>query len=170
MATAGSGGSQEVAGNGANDSGTGDVVLGIFVMLLCVAFLLGTIGLPDSPYEPLGPASFPRGIAVILAILAALVLLRGARRRGTRAGGARPTWSKGATLAVATYGLTILFGLALSSGWIGYRIGSIVFLLAATMLLAGARRGMLPIALALAVVLGLGTHFVFTSIFVVDLP
>lgn len=162
--------SQGAGKNEVADGGTGDVVLGVFVMLLCLAFLVGSIGLPDSPYEPLGPASFPRGIAVILALLAALVLARGARRRSIGATGAGLTWSRGASLAVGTYALTILFGLALSSGWIGYRISSIVFVFVATMLLASARKSMVPIALALAIVLGLGTHFVFTSIFVVDLP
>jgi len=147
-----------------------DVALGLLVLLLCGAILAASVGLPGSPYEPLGPASFPQGVAAVMAILALVVLGQGVRR--LRAGGRRAPAvpGGGAWLAAGSYGLSVLFILAMSQGLVGYRAGSVLYVVAMGVLLTRVNPRAVPIVLLLALILGLGTHYVFTRVFVVDLP
>jgi hypothetical protein len=73
-------------------------------------------------------------------------------------------------LALATAGLTVLFVAVMNLGWLGFRWAAVAYLFALMMVLARGRLRMAPVAAAIALVLGIGLHLVFTRFFYIDLP
>ncbi len=137
-----------------------------------------SIGLPPPMLEPVGPAAFPLWAGLVLVVLSIAAAVQTARGRS---GSANPE-SEGAPapdapaarprrdLAAAAAGLTVLYVLAMEWQVLGFRWASVLFVFAFIMVLAGRRVRMLPVALGVALVLGVGLHWIFTGFFYIDLP
>ena len=83
------------------------------------------------------------------------------RRIGNRRGLAR---------VIVCLGLTAAFAFSLGSGWPGFRATTIVFVVGVGVVLSRARRATLPTLGVVALSMGFGAHYLFTRVFVIDLP
>lgn len=73
-------------------------------------------------------------------------------------------------MAVLILGLTVLYVSALASGRLGFRPATVLYVFATGAALTRLRWRSLPVLTALALGLGFGLHYLFTQVFVVDLP
>lgn len=142
------------------------IALGLFLIAISILVFVDTASLPGGVYEPLGPAAFPRFVAVVIGLLSLPLLFVG-RSAGESEDGSELRQD----LAVAGLALTVGYIILLSFD-LDYRPVTIIYAAAMGFLLSPQsnrlRAGI--VALALGAVLGLGLHFLMTSVFVVDLP
>lgn len=54
----------------------GELIAGIIFLLLSIVIFIQTTQLPESQYDPLGPAGFPKLIVVFMGILAAALIIK----------------------------------------------------------------------------------------------
>lgn len=144
-----------------------EAVFALTMILACGAVYWASLDLPEAVLEPIGPAAFPRAVSVILAVLSLAVLVGALRPRATAAKAAvvpRP-W-----LAAATVALTIVYIGVMELEWLGFRDATIVYLAVLGALLVDFVARRLILVAVIAIVLGIGTHYVFTKLFFIDLP
>lgn len=155
-------------------TGTSPVLRLSFALVLigvATVFYLDTRDLQGGVYEPLGPGAFPRLLSLSIIALAAVMLVqsfvtlwRGAV--AAKAAGYRPR----ADLAAATCLLSVVYVAAMDTGLAGFRLATFVFVLVLALLLMRFAWRRLPAVLAVALLMSLGLHYLFTEVFVVDLP
>ncbi len=150
----------------------------IFVARAIVALLFAggsvlvyalTQSLPEAVLEPIGPAAFPRTVAVILFVLSGATLYLSFEKSPAPSapgapGGGRPL------LTLASLGLLILYIAVMDFGLLGYRPATIGFLFALGVVLLGPKPARIAAAALIALAIGFGTHFVFTRFMYIDLP
>ncbi len=149
-----------------------DAAAGLVLVALGLAYLRDAYAMPLGTWDQPGPAAFPLLLGWSFVLGAALLTVRGvqralAARRPTGRAGAdeQPpaiAWSWGPALivVVSTAGVLLM-------SRVGYLAGAL-FLFGATMLVLGARR--LPIVLAVAVLATLATDLLFRRWLGVPLP
>lgn len=137
----------------------GDVVAGALLLVFAAATFVVTLGFPGpgQPNDP-GPAAFPRIIAVALAVLAVLQLVR------PQGGEALPR-GRTAVRVAGVVGLLAAYAAVLEV--LGFILASILFLLGALML-AGVRRPLLLVVIPVGVSVVL--FYVFYELLDVSLP
>ncbi|SRR6056297_631109 len=59
----------------------GELIAGIIFLLLSIVIFIQTSQLPESQYDPLGPAGFPRLIVIFMGILAAALIIKKVRAK-----------------------------------------------------------------------------------------
>lgn len=160
---------------GRGERGAAEIGFALFLLAVSAAMWWGSLGLPPASLEPIGPAVFPRVISLIMALLALTILanaLISGRQATPRAdiseektGGTRH-WG----LALATLLLSIAYLAAMQIGLLGFRESTVLYLMALGAALTGFDRRRLLVVAAIAVVVGIGTHAVFTRLFYIDLP
>ncbi|MBD3625530.1 tripartite tricarboxylate transporter TctB family protein [Halovulum sp. GXIMD14794] len=125
--------------------------------------LIGAGSIAPPMFDPVGSAALPRACAVALIGLGLGTALQSALR-GIPSGGAgaiRPA-------TIGLVGLMVAYVLAMELG-LGFALATILFTAAAIPLVARSRR-LLIFSVPIALVLGLGAQWLFTSVFFVDLP
>ena len=137
------------------------------MIVVCGAVYWASLDLPEAVLEPIGPAVFPQVVSAILAALS-LGVLMGALRR--RAGRTNPSVVPRPWLAAATVALTVVYLAVMELELLGFRDATIVYLAVLGALLVDFAARKLPLVAGIAVVLGIGTHYVFTRLFFIDLP
>ena len=145
-----------------------DWVLAAMMVAASVAGFAASFGLPPPALEPIGPAMFPRATAIILLLLALQVLWEALQSGGetAAASGYRRRYDLLIVLAVAT----VLYIGVMQLAWLGFREATVVYVFALSMALFDLKvRYLLPVAV-LAIVLGAGLSWLFTSLLYVDLP
>ncbi len=149
-----------------------DLVVSIFLIVVCVVVLWETRKLPPGSFEPLGSAPVPRAVAgliilLCLAVIArAVIELRRGRPRAPTADGTIPR----PVDAFALFVLTLAYVAVLALGRASFAVVTSVFLTLAIWGLARFDRRTLPWAIVVAVAMGFGCEYLFTEVFVVDLP
>ncbi len=147
----------------------------IFVARAAVAlfFLLGSVlvyvlslSLPEASFEPIGPATFPRTVAVVLALLSLGTLYLSFEKTPAAKGPGEGRVG----LTLASLLLLIAYVAVMDFELIGYRLATIAFLFALGVLQLGLKPLRVAIAAAIALAIGFGTHFVFTRFMYIDLP
>jgi hypothetical protein len=148
-------------------------------LLIVAGLVLDEAGkLAPAPFDPLGPKTFPIWISYGLIALALAMLARIATGRdlgraqqsmvlglGDASEHARRPW-----VALALFGLTIVYATALSSRGIGFVIATGVYLIAAGLTLSRFdRKQILPIATA-SIAAAVALDLIFRRVFVLDLP
>ena len=149
-----------------------EIALSIFLIVLCGAFLWESLGIPPGSFEPLGSAPIPQAVATIVMLLSGLVLSKAVAALRREGGGPDEGLPEGARPvdALLFAVLTVAYVGALHFRLAGFAIATAAFLF----LIVGAlerfvpRR--LPAAAVLALVVGFGCEYLFTQVFVVDLP
>lgn len=158
-------------------------ILEIFVygaiILIAAAVFINAMGLPVSNREPLGSASIPQIVCVLIALLCAILLLRAvATLRATSAGAsarpagesAAPSYVRRYDLSLALFVLAIAFTIILQERWVKAEILTPAFLTAGILILNRFRpRSIIP-SVVIGVVIGLVTTYVFKNFFYIDLP
>lgn len=148
-----------------------DIGLGLFLVVVCGAVLWETRKIPPGTFEPLGSAPVPQATAGLIMLLALVVMGRAwlALHRGTAVAKA-PDPELRPRDAAAVVGLTFLYVLAMHYRVLNFAIVTSVFLFLTIGFLVRFRKRLLPFVVLIAVITGYGCQYVFTRVFVVDLP
>ena len=149
-----------------------DLGLALFLIVVCGAVLWEARSIPPGVFEPLGSAPVPQATAGVIILLALVGMGRALRAML----GAAPVRPAGEDLvlrpldAAAVMGLTALYVLAMALRLFDFAILTALFLTVTIGALVRFERRLLPLIVVLALVTGFGCQYVFTRIFVVDLP
>lgn len=156
-------------------------ILEIFVyggiLIICAAIFTASLGLPSSNREPLGSASIPQAVSVIIALFCVILLgravsvLRAARAQAaSEPAASAPAYRRRNDLALGIFALAVVFAAVLQQRFLPANILVPAFLgLAMWMLNRFRMRALLP-SLIIAVGVGLATTYVFKNFFYIDLP
>jgi Tripartite tricarboxylate transporter TctB family len=149
-----------------------DLALALFLIVVCGAVLWEARTIPPGVFEPLGSAPIPQATAGLIILLALVVMGRALLAMGREAPG-RPAGEE-LTLrpldAAAVIALTVLYVLAMALRLVDFGALTALFLMVTIGVLVRFERRLLPLIVGLALVTGFGCQYVFTRIFVVDLP
>jgi putative tricarboxylic transport membrane protein len=150
-------------------------ILAMVLIVLSAGIYWGTMDLVVSPFEPLGAAAFPRVIAVVVGLLSMWLLVFPNEanapepeldrvNRGEEAAKSTPL------MAWATVACALLFAAALQTRLVSFGIAATVFLVVLMSILTRFNRNAIVMTMVLAAIFGFGLEYIFTSVFVVDLP
>jgi hypothetical protein len=148
-----------------------DIGVCLFLVVVCCAVLVEAAKLPPGSFEPLGSAPLPQATAGLIILLCLLVIAKAAHT----------LWRGEAIVAEAAYlprrldaavifGLTLIYVALMALGVAGFALITAIFLFVAIAFLTRFAPRSLPVAALVGVVMGWGCQYVFTQIFVVDLP
>lgn len=150
-----------------------DRILGCVLIALCGLVYWGTMDLPPPTYEPIGPAALPRLLAIVVAVLSLPLVIKPASypqsvSRETEQGGEviRPTpW-----MAVALMALSVVFAMVMQSRMVPFSILATAYLVVVMGVMTRFRRSAWLVTLIVSPVIGFGLEYIFTHIFIIDLP
>ena len=147
-----------------------DLALGLFLIVVCGAVLWEARTIPPGVFEPLGSAPIPQTTAGLIILLALVVMARALRALRTGAAPPAADLALRPLDAAAVIALSALYVLAMAFRLVDFAILTTVFLILTIGILTRFERRLLPIVVVLALITGFGCQYVFTRIFVVDLP
>lgn len=149
-----------------------DIGVGLLIIAICSVVLWQASRLPPGSFEPLGSGPVPQVTAAIVILCCLVVVVRGfllLRREpksAPREAAARPS-SYG---AIVMFGGAVAYVAALHLRLLPFGMMTFVFLLLVIWALEDfERRALIPSAVTAAIV-GFGVEYLFTRVFVVDLP
>ncbi len=143
----------------------------------CTLVLAGLVlwaaqDIPPPFFDPLGSAAVPKTCAYSLIVLSLGMGLR--RYFKNRASGRTVSrdvsYKTEPWLALSVVALSALYTLAMGSGWMGFRWGTVIYIFITGTMLAKKNYAVMSISLAWGLLLGIGGHFLFTNFFFIDLP
>jgi hypothetical protein len=148
-----------------------DIGVCLFLIVVCCAVLVEAAKLPPGSFEPLGSAPIPQATAGLIVVLCVVVVARAALAiwRG-EASAAEALHPPRRLDAAVLFGLTVLYVLLMAQRVAGFAPITAVFLFVAIAFLTRFAPRTLPVAALVGVAMGWGCQYVFTQIFVVDLP
>lgn len=162
-----------------------DIGVALFLIVIAAVAIWQAADLPPGSFEPLGSAWVPQITAGIIILLSLLVILRALLRADTisaadtigaadairgddqgRSNELQERWHQAAAVAL----LTVLYVAAMHLRLTTFAIVTTVFLTATILVLVRFELKRLPLILVVAAVTGFGCQYIFTRIFVIDLP
>lgn len=151
-----------------------DICFALAMLAFAGVVWWGTADLPPPRYEPIGSAALPRALALIMALLSLIVLFRAfARQRAQgddRTAAASAAFRPRPLLAIAVFGVLVLYVLAMDQRLLGFIPASIIAFTVIGGLLTGFAPKRLPWLLGFVVVMVGVIWLVFTRFFYIDLP
>ena len=147
-----------------------DIGVCLFLIVICCAVLVEAAKLPPGSFEPLGSAPIPQATAALIIFLCLLVVGRAALAMGRGRTGAPAAYPPRRLDATVLFGLTVLYVLLMAQRVAGFAPITAVFLFVAIAFLTRFAPRSLPIAALIGVAMGWGCQYVFTRVFIVDLP
>ena len=142
--------------------------LGAMMLAASVAAFVASFGLPPPALEPIGPAAFPRATAIILFLLTMRVLIGALRNAGETE--APVGYRRRHDLLIVLLAATVCYVGVMQVGWLGFREATVVYVFGLAMALFDLKvRYLLPVAM-IALAMGVGLSWLFTSLLYVDLP
>ena len=146
-----------------------DIGVALVLIVIAAIAIWQAADLPPGTFEPLGSARVPQMTAGLIILFSLWVIIR-AMLRGDDVSDAEPAgrarWRDAAIVGF----LTIVYVAALHFRITTFAIVTTVFLTATIFVLTRFDRAKLPIILLVAVITGFGCQYLFTRVFVVDLP
>ena len=152
----------------------------IFLIVLSIVIFRETLSLPPGSFDPVGSAGFPRLISTVIGILSLTILIRAVRKlHAVSKSPAAPATPDGAAsqpfrprpdLALVFYALALMYASVMALRLISFGLCTVLFLFASIGMLTRFTLKRLPIALLIALVIGFGSQYIFTQVFVLDLP
>ena len=151
-----------------------EIGVSALVIVICAAFWFQAYKLPPGTFEPLGSGPVPLYTASIIILCCAIVIVRGiislrrtsslAEAFGAEFAGGQPRG------AIWLLGLTVAYVAVLQMRVASFGLITFVFLAFLIWALDGFRRRTVLPALATAAIASFGSEYLFTQVFVVDLP
>ena len=146
-----------------------DIGVALVLIVIAAVALWQAADLPPGTFEPLGSARVPQMTAGLIILLSLWVIIRAMLRHDgicdvEPAGAAR--WRDAVVVAV----LTVVYVAALHFRITTFAIITTVFLTGTVFVLVRFDSRKLPVILLVAAITGFGCQYLFTRIFVVDLP
>ncbi|MEO1089753.1 MAG: tripartite tricarboxylate transporter TctB family protein [Pseudomonadota bacterium] len=146
-----------------------EIAVCLAIVVMCGFVLAEAAGIPPGYFEPLGSGPVPRATAWCIITLCALTIARAVPRlshRRTTDDGVPERWLD----AGAMFALTVLYVAALHLRLTTFAVMTSAYLALTIGLLVRLERRLLPWVVGVALAIGFGSQYVFTRIFVVDLP
>lgn len=151
-------------------SSRAEIAISLLIIAACLVILMETLELPPGSFEPLGSAPVPQATAgLIIALCCVVIWLALARGRAREADGVDEEVEEPGSAAYL-FLLSIAYVGGLHSARIDFGVLTTAFLLLSIWGLERFRTGALLPAAVVAAIVGFGCKYVFTKIFVVDLP
>lgn len=156
-----------------------DLLFGLAVLALAAVVWWGAASLPPPRYEPLGSAALPRGLAVAMAGLALVVIVRAVLRRpavtgqavvSERAAASDAGFRRRPGRAAGAFALLVAYVLVLDLGLASFVPASCVAFILIGGVLTGFEWRRLPWLAGFVILLVIALQLVFTRIFYIDLP
>lgn len=149
-----------------------DILLSVFLIIVCVITLWESRKIPPGSFEPLGSGPVPQTIAVLIILLCLSVIVRARTqlRSGSVAAEATDTLTLRTLDTIIFAVLTIVYAAILHLRWLDFALLTTLFLIVTIGLLTRFQTRQLPIVIGVAAVMGYGCEYLFTQVFVVDLP
>ena len=142
---------------------------GLVVLAFCAVLWWLTLGIKGNPLVPVGPAFYPRIVIGFTAILAALLVI--ADVLAHRLGRTRPAPAARLNYALVAASFAAFGAYVLALPWLGFRVATFLYVLAAAALLARPRgAGDWARIVALAAATMVVTYFAFEHYLTVLLP
>jgi putative tricarboxylic transport membrane protein len=144
------------------------VEIGVALMLILIASLalFGTADIPPGRFEPLGSAPVPQAVAGLILILSLWIIVRTLIDRRPIAANPASRYLDALVVAV----LTLVFVAAMQQRLAAFSVLTTLYLVATIGFLVRFDRKRLPWVVVVAAVTGFGFQYLFTRVFVVDLP
>ncbi|MEZ5864238.1 MAG: tripartite tricarboxylate transporter TctB family protein [Geminicoccaceae bacterium] len=144
------------------------VEIGVALMVIVIAAiaLFETRHIPPGTFEPLGSAPVPQATAGLIILMAVALIVRACLDRRPVS---RPR-REGLFDAGAVLVLTLLYVIAMHYRLTTFAVMTSIYLVLTIGTLIRFQPRRMPLVLALAVVVGFGSQYIFTRVFVVDLP
>lgn len=162
-----------------------DIILAIVLLVGCTYVYWECLSLPESPYEPLGPAFVPKALCILIGISAVWVLMQGLQKMRSRSLHDKTSSDDGITdrkdfvrhpfLALTGVFLTLAYIASMHLRLLGFRSATIIFILVLGITIMKYEKKTLSIfhlltLLIIACIMGLGGYYLFTQVFYVNLP
>jgi len=154
-----------------NSSPRWELGVAAFFIIACTLILWETRTIPPGTFEPLGSAPVPQATAVLIIALSLAVGLKALRR--LRVQPKRPAAADDGNRpldAIAVGALTVLYVALLDARVFDFAPLTALYLFFTIGLLIRLEPRGLAVAAAVAATVGWGAQYVFTRVFVVDLP
>lgn len=154
-----------------------DIGISIFLIGICALMIWDSWDIPAGTFEPLGAGPIPRMVAYTVIIICLIIMCR-AVFRWRRLKDSENSHQSAPLLAyrprpkdaVLVLGLTVIYGVVMALELVRFSISTAVFLFVTTSLLTRFDRRSMLIGAIIAVLMGFGCQYLFTEVFVVDLP
>jgi hypothetical protein len=154
-----------------------DIGLSLFLIGVCIVMIWDSWDIPPGSFEPLGAGPVPRLIAYTVIAICLVILIRaiyGLKRLKTQ----KAPQSSVAALsyrprpkdAVIVLGLTVIYVTVMAFRLSSFAVTTTIFLFITISMLMNFDRRVMLIAAAIALIMGYGCQYLFTEVFVVDLP
>lgn len=147
------------------------VELGVAAALaaLALAVLVEARRIPPGVYEPLGSGPVPRATAGLILLLAMGVALAAALRLRRRPWPLRPPVPRALDALLVSLA-TVLYVAAMQARLVDFAVMTTLYLVATIGWLVRFARRELPWVVLVALATGYGCQYLFTRVFIVDLP
>jgi Tripartite tricarboxylate transporter TctB family len=148
-----------------------DIGVCLFLIVVCCAILVEAAKLPPGSFEPMGSAPIPQATAGLIIFLCLVVMAKAARMmmRGEVTGAADEHPPR-RTDAAVIFAMTVVYVLLMQLRVAGFALITAAFLFIAIAFLTRFARRSLPLAALVGLIMGYGCQYIFTQVFVVDLP
>ncbi|GAB5377315.1 MAG: hypothetical protein AcusKO_37770 [Acuticoccus sp.] len=147
-----------------------DVALALSVGGFAALLLWEADKIPPPFFDPLGSAALPNAIALVMAVLATIVLLRAVAAHPFPAL-VRPTdYRPRPDIALGIVILALAYVAAMEYGVLGFRAATVLFVALACALLGRLQPRIALVGVLVALVVGFGGAYIFTNVFFIALP
>ena len=147
-----------------------EVWVSLLVILICVIFLWESWDLPPGSFEPLGSGPVPQATAFIVILCAGLVIFNALRKPAQLSekveNKIQPSIRSGLIISVAT----VIYSLVLHFRLMPFAWMTVLFLVTTIWGLEKFEKKKFLPALITAIVIGFASEYLFTEVFIVDLP
>jgi len=140
------------------------------VILACAVLIYESLGLPPGSFEPLGSAPVPQATAGLIILLCAIVIAGAIRKRGKAITAEEDEVKDEPVSALLLIALTLLYVLLLHFRVMGFGTLTAGYLFVVISALERFRPRSLIGAAIVGILVGYGVQYLFTQVFVVDLP
>lgn len=143
-----------------------EIGVALLMIVISVTALYGTMDIPPGKFEPLGSAPVPQAVAGLIIILALGLIVRACIDQRPLAASSADRYLDASAVVV----LTLLFVVVMQYRLATFAILTSIYLIVTVGVLTRFRRRSLPAVIAVGLLTGFGCQYVFTRVFVVDLP
>lgn len=157
-----------------------EIGFSVFLIALSIMIFWETLSLPPGSFDPLGSAGFPRLISIVIGFLSLLIIINTAyqyytdfKRTTDSPMQKAPTstaYRRRPDLALGFYVFALIYVMLLGLRLLSFAICTAVFLFTTMGMLTRFNHKWLPVVILISLVMGFGCQYIFTQIFVIDLP
>lgn len=147
-----------------------EIGVSALIIVICVVVIYESLDLPPGSFEPLGSAPVPQATAGLIILLCLIVIASAIRRRSAEPFDQEDTIPDEPVSALLLAAATILYVLVLHLRLVGFGPLTAFYLFIVISALERFQPKALFAAAIIGVLFGFGIQYLFTQIFVVDLP